>query len=178
MADVVSPETRSRMMAGIKGKDTKPEMIVRRGLHARGFRFRLHRRDLPGRPDLVLPMFRTACFVHGCFWHGHDCPAFKWPKSRVAFWRDKIEGNRERDLRALQALAERGWHVETVWECELKRSIDAVEKAIDVLAARIKARPVQPRSRVARKSRPTARTGSRGAMPKRSDPDAGADLRE
>src|ERR1700733_3845367 len=95
MADVVSPEVRSRMMSGIRGKNTKPEMVIRRGLHARGYRYLLHDGRLPGKPDLVFPKHRAVIFVHGCFWHGHDCHLFKWPKSRWGFWRKKIERNRE-----------------------------------------------------------------------------------
>lgn len=119
-ADIVSQATRSRMMAGIGARDTKPELIVRRGLHALGYRFRLHDRRLPGRPDLVLPRWHAAIFVNGCFWHGHDCTLFKWPKSRRTFWREKIEGNRTRDRNALAALDDIGWRALTVWECALK----------------------------------------------------------
>lgn len=108
------------MMAAIRGKDTRPEMTIRRGLHARGFRFRLHVRDLPGRPDLVFPARRAALFVHGCFWHGHGCPMFRWPGSRVDFWRAKIDGNRARDRAAEVALEAAGWRVLTVWECAMK----------------------------------------------------------
>lgn len=107
-------------MAGIKGRNTKPEMIVRRGLHALGFRFRLHRRDLPGNPDVVLPRYRAAVFVHGCFWHGHDCALFKWPKTEEAFWREKITGNRERDTAVRVELRSRGWRVLDIWECSIR----------------------------------------------------------
>jgi DNA mismatch endonuclease (patch repair protein) len=120
MADIVSPEVRSRMMAGIRGKDTKPELIVRRALHARGFRYRLHSRDIPGKPDLVFPKFRAVIFVHGCFWHGHDCHLFRWPGSRVEFWRDKIGKNRNNDLINAQKLEQAGWRRAVVWECALK----------------------------------------------------------
>lgn len=120
MADIVSPRKRSQMMAGIRGANTKPELLIRRALHARGFRYRLHARELPGRPDLVLPKYRAVIFVHGCFWHGHDCHLFKWPSSREDFWRAKIVANRERDARDLAALGEQGWRVLTVWECTLK----------------------------------------------------------
>jgi DNA mismatch endonuclease (patch repair protein) len=94
--------------------------VLRRGLHALGFRFRLHRKDLPGRPDMVFPRYRAAVLVHGCFWHGHDCPLFKWPATRREFWQAKIEGNRARDLRDLTGLAAAGWRVLVVWECALK----------------------------------------------------------
>jgi DNA mismatch endonuclease, patch repair protein len=108
------------MMAGIRGKNTKPELVVRQGLHARGFRYLLHDKRLPGKPDLVFPKHRTVIFVHGCFWHGHDCHLFKWPKTRKSFWRTKIERNREIDESAMIALAESGWRCCVVWECALK----------------------------------------------------------
>lgn len=121
MADIVSPDVRSRMMAAIRAKDTKPEMLVRRGLHAMGFRFRLHDRKLPGKPDLVFPKHRSVIFVNGCFWHGHDCSLFKWPKSREAFWRQKIERNRANDAANAEKLTAMGWRYLTVWECAIKR---------------------------------------------------------
>jgi|TARA_R100000455_G_C6268405_1_gene123884 DNA mismatch endonuclease (patch repair protein) len=108
------------MMSGIRGKDTKPEMVVRRGLHAMGFRFRLHDRSLPGNPDLVLRKYRTVIFVHGCFWHRHDCRYFKWPATRPEFWRNKILRNVERDEENVAALEAMGWRVLTVWECETR----------------------------------------------------------
>lgn len=120
MADVVTPATRSRMMSGIRGKDTKPEMILRRGLHGRGFRFRIHGSTLPGKPDLVFPRHRAVLFAHGCFWHGHECYLFKWPKSREEFWRTKIGQNRDRDTAAIEKLRSAGWRVGEVWECALK----------------------------------------------------------
>ncbi|MCK1319402.1 very short patch repair endonuclease [Bradyrhizobium sp. 156] len=120
MADVVSVEVRSRMMAGIRGKNTKPELIIRRGLHARAFRYVLHDKRLPGKPDLVFPKYRAAIFVHGCFWHGHDCHLFRWPTTRTDFWRKKINRNREVDRKALVALKEAGWRCCIIWECSLK----------------------------------------------------------
>lgn len=140
LADIVPREVRSRMMAGIRGKDTKPELIVRRALHGRGLRFRLHRSDLPGRPDIVLPKYRTAIFVNGCFWHGHDCPMFKWPKTREAFWRTKIEGNKDRDADALVRIANAGWNVEVVWECELRSSTGEIQSTLSKLYDRIRSR--------------------------------------
>ncbi|HJP89175.1 MAG TPA: very short patch repair endonuclease [Candidatus Limnocylindrales bacterium] len=120
MPDVVSPETRSRMMAAIRGKDTKPELAVRRELHRSGLRYRLHVRDLPGRPDIVLPRHRTVVFVHGCFWHRHEgCRYAYTPKSRQEFWSAKLNGNAERDARDRQRLRDLGWRVEVVWECEV-----------------------------------------------------------
>jgi len=108
------------MMAGIKGKDTRPEMILRRGLHARGFRYRLHDRHLPGSPDLVFPGRRAVILVNGCFWHGHGCHLFRLPATRREFWRAKIEGNRARDEATEAALLTDGWRVLTIWECALK----------------------------------------------------------
>lgn len=120
MPDIVTPEVRSRMMAGIRGKNTKPELMLRRGLHAAGFRFRLHDRALPGKPDIVFPKYRAVLFAHGCFWHGHGCHLFKWPSSRPDFWRKKIYRNREVDALASIALQEAGWRQGIVWECALK----------------------------------------------------------
>ena len=107
-------------MAGIRGTDTKPEMIIRRGLHALGWRYRLHVRGLPGKPDLVFPGRRAVIFVHGCFWHGHDCALFRWPATREEFWRAKISGNVARDARSRQQLLNMGWRVLDVWECTLR----------------------------------------------------------
>ena len=120
MVDVHDPVTRSRNMAAVRAVNTKPEMIVRRALHALGFRYRLHETRLPGTPDLVLRKFGALVFVHGCFWHGHDCHLFKWPKSRPDFWRAKIAGNMENDAKSLAALRSSGWRVGIVWECALK----------------------------------------------------------
>ncbi|MEO9963536.1 MAG: very short patch repair endonuclease [Nisaea sp.] len=117
---MVDVATRSRMMAGIRGKDTKPEMILRRGLHARGLRYRLHDGRLPGRPDMVFPAKRAVLFAHGCFWHGHDCPLFRPPSTRPEFWAAKIGRNREVDAQSTAALADAFWRVGVVWECALK----------------------------------------------------------
>ena len=108
------------MMAGIRGANTKPELLIRRALHARGFRYRLQVRGLPGKPDLLLPKYRAVILVNGCFWHGHDCHLFKWPSSRADFWRTKIIANKERDARDLVALTAQGWRVLTVWECAMR----------------------------------------------------------
>jgi len=124
-------------MAAIKAKNTKPEMIVRRGLHSRGLRFRLHRRDLLGCPDLVFPSKRIALFVHGCFWHAHeDCRYFKLPGTDQGRWRTKLEGNRTRDERDQAALRSLGWQVFVVWECELRGD---VTMRLDALAGLIRA---------------------------------------
>ncbi|WP_419252444.1 very short patch repair endonuclease [Caulobacter sp. ErkDOM-YI] len=120
MADVVTPEVRSRMMAGIGPANTRPEMMVRRGLHALGYRYRLHDRRLPGQPDLVFPGRRAVIFIHGCFWHGHDCGLFRWPATRPEFWRTKISGNITRDARVRSRLAAMEWRVLDVWECSLR----------------------------------------------------------
>nr|WP_170335650.1 very short patch repair endonuclease [Ruegeria arenilitoris] len=135
MADVHDRQTRSRNMAAIRGEDTKPELIIRRGLHARGFRYRLHGRKLPGRPDLVLPKYQAVIFVNGCFWHGHQCPLFKWPKTREEFWRNKIGGNVARDQKNFAALQAADWRVATVWECALKgKGRQNVADVIDTLS--------------------------------------------
>lgn len=120
VADFVTPEIRSRMMAGIKGTNTKPELAIRSALHARGFRFRLHCRDMPGTPDIVFPKYRAVVFVHGCFWHGHNCHLFKWPKTRSDFWYDKINSNIARDRKQVHALTQSGWRVGILWECAFK----------------------------------------------------------
>lgn len=118
MVDVVSPSVRSRMMSGIKGKNSQPEMLVRRMLFAAGYRFRLHRRDLPGTPDIVMPGRKIAIFVHGCFWHAHKgCKYFKLPATRPDFWAAKLQANVDRDQKAIEALTAMGWRVLCVWEC-------------------------------------------------------------
>lgn len=120
MVDVHNPEQRSLNMRAIRHKDTSPEIQMRRLLFARGFRFRLHVKSLPGSPDIVLPKHRVAVFVHGCFWHGHGCHLFKVPSTRTEFWMKKIQGNRDRDCRDEARLLAEGWRVLTVWECALK----------------------------------------------------------
>jgi DNA mismatch endonuclease (patch repair protein) len=117
MMDVLSPEQRSLNMSRIRGRNTRPEMLLRRGLHARGLRFRLHRKSLPGKPDLVFPRFLVVIFVNGCFWHGHGCELFNLPKTRPDFWRRKIEGNRNRDEEQIKKLKTLGWRVLVIWEC-------------------------------------------------------------
>jgi len=120
LADVVTPQKRSEMMSGIRGKDTKLEILVRSGLFRRGFRFRLHDSTVPGKPDIVLPKYRAVILLHGCFWHGHGCSLFKWPSSRADFWKSKIEGNRRHDVEILTRLNTLGWRVLVVWECATK----------------------------------------------------------
>lgn len=119
MTDRLSTERRRRLMQQVKSKDTQPEKTVRSLLHRLGYRFRLHRKDLPGTPDIVFPSRRLVLFVHGCFWHGHGCRIGQLPKSRIDYWQPKIEANRTRDLRNETALAAAGWRVAIVWQCEL-----------------------------------------------------------
>lgn len=127
MTDIVDAVTRSRMMSGIRGKHTQPEMAVRRYLHLSGYRFRLHKKDLPGRPDLVLPKFKLVIFVHGCFWHRHaGCFYATNPAARKEFWRSKLEGNAERDAMNVALLLALGWRVMIVWECGLKHLVDSM----------------------------------------------------
>ncbi|WP_337847694.1 very short patch repair endonuclease [Sphingomonas sp.] len=127
MVDIVDTATRSKMMAGIGGKDTKPEMRLRRELHARGFRYRLHDQKLPGRPDLVFSRYRAAVFVHGCFWHRHEgCRYATMPATRPEFWAHKFQANIARDVRVEQMLLDAGWRVALVWECSLKKSTTLV----------------------------------------------------
>lgn len=121
MADIVTPAKRSEMMSGIKGKNTKPEIYVRKLLFSLGYRYRLGRKDLPGKPDIVLPKYNAAIFVHGCFWHGHErCHLFRMPKSRQDFWDKKISGNIIRDETSIARLQESEWRVCVVWECAIK----------------------------------------------------------
>ncbi|UII31111.1 very short patch repair endonuclease [Fulvivirga ulvae] len=123
MADVHEPEVRSYNMSRIKGKNTKPEILVRKFLHAQGFRYGLHNRKLPGKPDLVLRKYKTVMFVHGCFWHGHKgCKYFVIPKTRTQWWIDKINKNKENDTKHVEKLKKSGWQVIIIWECELKRN--------------------------------------------------------
>lgn len=121
MADVHSKEVRSYNMSRIKGKNTKPEMLVRQFLHANGFRYRLHVKDLPGKPDIVLPKYKAVIFVHGCFWHGHaHCKYYVIPKTRTEWWLNKLNKNIENDKKANDTLGQAGWKVHTIWECDLK----------------------------------------------------------
>lgn len=130
MADTLTREARSRIMSRIRSKDTKPEMAVRRALHAAGFRYVLHDRRLPGRPDVVLPRHHAAVFVDGCFWHGHTCKFFRLPGTRTAFWSDKIEHNRARDKATIAALLAGGWRVAVVWECALRSGAVTRQKSM------------------------------------------------
>lgn len=123
MADNHSEEVRSRNMSRIRSTDSKPEEIVRKFLFSQGFRYRKNYKKLPGKPDIVLPKYRTVIFVNGCFWHKHDCPRFVWPSSNQDYWRPKILGNVERDKKNADQLRSQGWNVIVVWECELKKAV-------------------------------------------------------
>ena len=126
-ADILTPSQRSEVMSKVRGRDTQPELAVRSWLHRRGFRFRLHRRDLPGCPDIVFPRHRTVVFVNGCFWHLHDaCAAGRIPRSNSSFWEKKLTDNRLRDERNLRALKAQGWNSIVVWECEVRANLAAV----------------------------------------------------
>lgn len=127
--DTLTPDQRSRLMSRIRGRDTTPELVVRSMLHRMGYRFRLHRKDLPGKPDVVLPRHRKVVLVHGCFWHGHGCKLGPVPKSNQGYWSPKIAGNRARDARNALALAELGWQVLELWECEI-RDLKGTEQRI------------------------------------------------
>jgi DNA mismatch endonuclease, patch repair protein len=139
MADIVDPQTRSRMMSGIRGKNTRPEILVRKFLHGRGFRFRLHNRKLPGSPDLVLPKYRSVVFVHGCFWHRHrGCRLAATPRTNTDFWITKLGKNVERDVRNRELLEAEGWAVSVVWECEINH--ERLEELARELQSRLKAK--------------------------------------
>ena len=136
MADIVSPEKRSEMMSGIQGKNTKPEITVRRLLHKLGYRFSLHRKDLPGCPDIVLPKWRKVIFVNGCYWHGHkNCHLFRPPKTRTEFWTNKIEGNQARDQRNYAALENAGWKVLVIWECAVSKKLSMTGEQLAIAIA-------------------------------------------
>lgn len=120
MTDMVSPNIRSSMMSGIRGKNTRPEIAVRKEMFRRGYRYRIHAKELPGNPDIVFPRFRAVVFIHGCFWHGHDCPLFRMPSTRTEFWKAKIDLNRKNDRKSFDALLAFGWRIATIWECSMK----------------------------------------------------------
>ena len=147
MADTVDKETRSRIMAAIRGKDTKPELALRKALHTRGFRYRLHAKGLPGKPDLVFPKYHAVCFIHGCFWHRHqDCRYATTPKTSVPFWETKFSATVARDQRNHTALLKAGWRVAIVWECSLrgKRLMATVSAIEEWLASDSKAYSTDP----------------------------------
>jgi DNA mismatch endonuclease (patch repair protein) len=134
--DTFTAETRSRIMSRIRSKDTKPELAVRRMLHGMGYRFRLHRKDLRGKPDIVLPKYRTAIFVHGCFWHSHSCMKGRRPASNAEFWNDKFSRNKRRDAANLKALRAAGWQCLVLWECHIRDSESLHRKLATALPKR------------------------------------------
>lgn len=137
MVDHLTREQRSRNMSAVRNRNTAPELLARKAAHRLGLRFRLHRSDLPGSPDFVLPKHRTAVFVHGCFWHGHGCSRSKLPQTNVRFWTDKIGKNRLRDAKAEAALRRDGWRVQIVWQCEL-RNLDTALARLSAVAKRLR----------------------------------------
>lgn len=143
MADIHSPSTRSFNMSRIRSKNTKPEMLVRKFLHAQGFRYRLHDKKLPGKPDIVLLKYKTVIFVHGCFWHGHDnCKYFSIPNTRTEWWLNKINSNKKNDKIATKALISQGWDVIEVWECTLKPSV--LSKTLQFLLLKLQSFTISP----------------------------------
>lgn len=134
MVDIVSKEVRSKMMSGIKAKNTKPELLIRRRLFAMGFRYRLHVLDLPGKPDLVFPKFRAVIFINGCFWHGHNCHLFKLPATNTNFWRNKIHKNISSDMKKTGQLLELGWRVFNVWECSIRNRLQNVDDIVLIIS--------------------------------------------
>lgn len=136
MTDTVSPEVRSRIMSHIKSRNTAPELRVRTSLHAAGFRFRLQRPDLPGKPDIVLPRYRTVVFVNGCLWHGHDCRRGRIPSAHHEYWAEKIARNVARDEKNLRALLDSGWNVVVIWECDMVSGIDSLLSQLRELKGR------------------------------------------
>jgi len=135
MVDIVDSLTRSRMMAGIKSRNTKPELLVRSLLHRKGFRFRIHVKDLPGKPDIVLPKYNSVIFINGCFWHGHkNCRFFKLPSTRPEFWKEKILKNQNNDARAVSLLLAKNWKVCIIWECKIRASKKEPDQIINIIS--------------------------------------------
>jgi len=135
MIDIVDSLTRSRMMAGVKSKNTKPELLIRSLLHRNGFRFRIHKKDLPGKPDIVLPKYKAVIFIHGCFWHGHEnCRLFKIPSTRPEFWKPKILKNRENDSNAIGLLLAENWRVCIIWECAIRGAKKDLEQMLQLIS--------------------------------------------
>lgn len=137
MADIVDRSTRSRIMSRIKGRDTRPEMEIRKKLFARGFRYRLHDKKLPGKPDMVFPKYKAVVLFNGCFWHVHDCYLFKWPTSQVTFWKKKLTKNKENDRKNNEALKKLGWRILTIWECSYRSPGKKDWSKIDSLVPKI-----------------------------------------
>ncbi len=132
--DIVKPSIRSKMMSGIRSKNTAPEIMIRKALHLEGFRYRTHTNRLPGKPDIILPKYNAAIFINGCFWHCHDCHLFKWPSTRPDFWKEKITKNKNRDKNNITLLLQNDWRVMVVWECSLKgKTKIPFDQAIDLI---------------------------------------------
>lgn len=134
--DTRTPEQRRRIMQSVRSRNTGPEIALRKALFAAGYRFRIHRKDLPGTPDIVFPARKRAIFVHGCFWHGHDCRKGKLPKSRTDYWADKIEANRARDIRNLAALQKLDWDASIVWQCEIAEICQSLDRISAIVEGR------------------------------------------
>jgi DNA mismatch endonuclease (patch repair protein) len=135
MVDIVDSRTRSRMMAAVKSSNTKPELLIRSILHNRGFRFRLHVKDLPGKPDIVLPKYRSVIFINGCFWHGHEsCRFFKFPATRPEFWKEKIYKNKANDTKAIDLLLANNWRVCVIWQCKIRESHKDLNSLADIIS--------------------------------------------
>ncbi|MFI4852589.1 MAG: very short patch repair endonuclease [Gimesia chilikensis] len=133
MADIVDQKTRSKMMSGIRGKNTKPEIVIRKALFSKGFRYKLHDKKLPGKPDIVLPKYNSVIQINGCFWHGHNCYLFKLPASNTEFWEAKIGRNCQIDKKTIAELKQMGWRVLTIWECAIRgRNKIGLDKVIDL----------------------------------------------
>jgi DNA mismatch endonuclease (patch repair protein) len=137
MVDIVDASTRSRMMSGIRSKDTRHEIEIRKKLFSLGYRYRLHDSRLPGKPDIILPRYKAVVFIHGCFWHAHDCELFKMPSTRVAFWRQKLDRNKQKDRENNNALKNLGWRISTIWECSFRGTGKKREKEIDAIVNKI-----------------------------------------
>jgi DNA mismatch endonuclease (patch repair protein) len=136
MTDTLTPKKRSWNMSRIKGRDTAAELAVRKMLHAAGYRFRLHKKDLPGRPDIVLPKHKAVIFVHGCFWHSHGCKDSGIPKTNTGFWAKKLEDNVRRDIKNQTLLKQQGWYVQVIWECEIRNAIRILSRLKSAIQSR------------------------------------------
>ncbi len=138
--DKVDKETRSKMMSGIRGKNTRPEIIIRKKLHAKGFRYRICDKSVFGKPDLVLRKYNAVIFIHGCFWHGHDCHLFKVPSTNTDFWVDKINTNKERDKKVIDQLKKKNWRICIIWECAIKgkKQLEQIDSKIDQISTWLK----------------------------------------
>ena len=136
MADIVDASTRSMMMSRVRGKNTRQEVEIRKRLFAKGFRYRLHDKKLPGKPDIVLRKYNAVIFNHGCFWHVHDCSLFRWPSSEKTFWKKKLVGNKKRDIENVESLIKLGWRILVIWECAFRGSGKNREKEFDTITAK------------------------------------------